>query len=72
MHESTVMRRLNALEKQLGTRLFERFPTGYIAMPAGEEICRTAQQMMAFKIKVFVVNIALIGEVIEMRGLGGI
>jgi DNA-binding transcriptional LysR family regulator len=45
VHESTVLRRLNALEKQLGTRLFERFPTGYIATPAGEEICRTAQQM---------------------------
>ncbi|MEH2411944.1 LysR family transcriptional regulator [Nostoc sp.] len=45
VHESTVLRRLNSLEKQLGTRLFERFPGGYLTTPAGEEVYRTAGQM---------------------------
>jgi DNA-binding transcriptional LysR family regulator len=45
VHESTVLRRLNALEKQLRTRLFERFSSGYILTPAGEEIYRTAEAM---------------------------
>lgn len=45
VHESTVLRRLNALEKQLGARLFDRFGSSYVATPAGEEVCRTAAQM---------------------------
>ena len=45
VHESTVLRRLNALEKQLETRLFERFPGGYVTTPAGEEVYQTAIQM---------------------------
>jgi len=45
VHQSTVFRRLNDLEKELGVRLFERLPTGYAATAAGEDICLVAERM---------------------------
>ena len=33
---STVLRRVTALEDELGVRLFERMPNGYFTTPAGE------------------------------------
>lgn len=45
MHQSTVFRRLNAIEKKLGVRLFERFPSGYVATPSGEEFCQVAARV---------------------------
>ncbi len=47
VHQSTVFRRLNALEKELGVRLFERLPSGYIPTSAGEEFCQTASGVEA-------------------------
>ena len=47
VHQSTVFRRLNALEKELGVRLFDRLSTGYAATAAGEEICKTAERIEA-------------------------
>jgi len=47
VHPSTVFRRLNALEESLGARLFEHRPEGYLATPAGEEICAAAERMEA-------------------------
>lgn len=47
VHQSTVFRRLNALEKELGVRLFERLPTGYATTAAGEEICQAAERIAA-------------------------
>lgn len=47
VHQSTVFRRLNALEKDLGVRLFERLPNGYITTAAGEEFCQTAERIEA-------------------------
>lgn len=38
VNHSTVFRRLNAFEKELGTRLFERLPGGYALTPMGEEL----------------------------------
>ncbi|MBL1266531.1 MAG: LysR family transcriptional regulator [Halomonas sp.] len=38
VNHSTVFRRLNAFEQQLGVRLFERLPTGYVPTPLGEEL----------------------------------
>lgn len=38
VNHSTVFRRLNALEKSLGARLFERLPGGYVPTPLGEEM----------------------------------
>lgn len=42
---STVSRRITAFEKQLGVRLFERLPSGYVPTPAGEAILASALQL---------------------------
>lgn len=41
----TMLRRLHAIEATLGVRLFERFRTGYVLTPAGEELLAAAQAM---------------------------
>ena len=41
---STVFRRLNALEADLDTRLFDRLPDGYVVTPAGERMRELARQ----------------------------
>ncbi|TFW16395.1 LysR family transcriptional regulator [Duganella callida] len=43
--QATVGRRLNALEKSLGVRLFLRTPSGYMATPAGELAVDAAEKM---------------------------
>jgi DNA-binding transcriptional LysR family regulator len=45
LNHSTVFRRLNALEQDLGSRLFERSRTGYVPTPAGEEMVSLAGRM---------------------------
>jgi DNA-binding transcriptional LysR family regulator len=45
LNHSTVFRRLNALEQDLGSRLFERARTGYVPTPAGEEMVSLATRM---------------------------
>jgi DNA-binding transcriptional LysR family regulator len=45
LNHSTVFRRLNALEQDLGSRLFERARTGYVPTPAGEEMVALASRM---------------------------
>jgi len=47
VNHSTVFRRLNALEEQLGVRLFERLPDGYVPTIEGEEIRRHAETIEA-------------------------
>ena len=47
VHQSTVFRRLNTLEKNLGVRLFERLPNGYVMTAAGEDFCQTAERIAA-------------------------
>ena len=42
---STVLRRLDAMEQRLQTRLFERLRSGYLPTPAGEEALAAARQM---------------------------
>lgn len=42
---STAFRRLNALEKELGVRLFERARDGYAATPAGEAMIAAAARV---------------------------
>jgi len=41
----TMLRRLNAIEATLGVRVFERFRTGYVPTPAGEELLAAARAM---------------------------
>ncbi|MFM9974086.1 MAG: LysR family transcriptional regulator [Beijerinckiaceae bacterium] len=45
LNHSTVFRRLNTLENELGSRLFERARTGYLPTPAGEEMVALATRM---------------------------
>lgn len=45
INQSTVFRRLGALEERLGTRLFERHRTGYAPTAAGEEMVALAERM---------------------------
>lgn len=44
---ATVFRRLGAIERRLGARLFERGRTGYAPTPAGEELAATAGRVEA-------------------------
>lgn len=43
-NHSTVFRRLNALEHDMGVRLFERLPEGYVPTAAGERLTELARQ----------------------------
>lgn len=45
VNHSTVFRRLNALEADLGVRLFERLPGGYALTAAGEEMRASAERI---------------------------
>ncbi|MEI5639850.1 MULTISPECIES: LysR family transcriptional regulator [unclassified Pseudoalteromonas] len=45
IHHSTVLRRINALEEALGTRLFHRHARGYQVTQAGEKLLLTASQI---------------------------
>src|SRR5262245_4318346 len=45
VNHTTVLRRVGALEKQLGLRLFERLPTGYVLTAGGEELIATARSV---------------------------
>src|SRR5258706_11350848 len=47
VNHSTVFRRLNAFERELGVRLFERLPEGYVPTVEGEEIRRQAEAIEA-------------------------
>lgn len=43
VNHTTVLRRLGAFEQQLGVRLFERLPTGYVLTAGGEELIAAAR-----------------------------
>ena len=45
VNHSTIFRRLGSIEQRLGTRLFERLPSGYVPTSAGEEMAAEARRM---------------------------
>jgi len=45
VNHSTVFRRINAIEKELNVRLFDRRPTGYVMTEAGEAAHRVASRI---------------------------
>lgn len=45
VNHTTVLRRIDAFEKRLGLRLFERLPTGYVLTAGGEELIAAARQV---------------------------
>lgn len=65
VNHSTVFRRLNALEEQLGVRLFERHATGYAPTAAGEEMVAVAERV---EDEVLELERRLLGRDIELRG----
>ncbi|PCJ39438.1 MAG: LysR family transcriptional regulator [Alphaproteobacteria bacterium] len=42
---STVARRIDAMEKKLAVRLFDRLPVGYVVTPVGEDMLKVAEHM---------------------------
>ncbi len=42
---STVARRIDAMERKLAVRLFDRLPTGYVVTPVGEDMLKVAEQV---------------------------
>jgi molybdenum-dependent DNA-binding transcriptional regulator ModE len=65
INHATVFRRLNALEKVLGVRLFERFRDGYSATPAGERLVAMAERVEA---EVIDASLALSGQDVRLEG----
>jgi DNA-binding transcriptional LysR family regulator len=67
VNHTTVLRRLNAAERRLGARLFERTPTGYLPTPAGEEIAEVAgrveEEVLAVERRVSGRDVGLTGAV---------
>lgn len=47
VNHATVLRRIAQLEEHLGTRMFEKLPSGYRMTAAGEEVLELAEQMEA-------------------------
>ena len=45
VNHTTVLRRIDAFERRLGLRLFERLPTGYVLTAGGEELIAAARQV---------------------------
>ena len=45
VNQSTVSRRINGFEQAMKVRLFERFPTGYVLTPEGEELLYSVQRI---------------------------
>lgn len=45
VNHTTVLRRVGALEKRLGLRLFERLPAGYVLTGGGEEMVEAARHI---------------------------
>jgi len=45
VNHTTVARRISSFEKQLGVRLFERLPNGYVLTATGEEMVKSAQSI---------------------------
>lgn len=45
VNASTVSRRIDAFEKKLGVRLFDRLPTGYVPTSAGEDMLKSVERI---------------------------
>lgn len=62
---STVSRRLDAMEKRFGTRLFDRTPEGFVPNASGARILARAQQIEA---EMMELERAVIGNDIRLQG----
>jgi len=66
VNHSTVFRRINAIEKSLGVRLFDRQPDGYAMTEAGEVVARTARRIAD---EVDTLDRQLLGRDLRLEGL---
>ena len=66
VNHSTVFRRINAIEKQLNVRLFDRQPSGYVMTEAGEAVKRTAERIDR---DVHALSRELLGRDLRLEGL---
>jgi DNA-binding transcriptional LysR family regulator len=64
-NHSTVFRKLNAIEKRMGVRLFERLPTGYEMTEAGEAAMHYAERIEG---EVHALERDLLGRDTRLRG----
>lgn len=62
---TTVFRRINAIEKKLAVRLFDRQPTGYAMTEAGELIKRSAERIDE---EVMALSRELLGKDLRLQG----
>lgn len=65
VNHTTVLRRIATFEDQLGVRLFERRPSGYVATPAGEELAEGARGM---RDRVHELERRLVGQDLRLTG----
>ncbi len=65
VNHSTVFRRVNALEKRMDVRLFERLKTGYVLTEAGEEILDRVQRI---ENEIHEIDRKLLGKDIRLSG----
>lgn len=65
VNHSTVLRRVTDFEKQLGVRLFERLPTGYVLTTAGEELAAAARDVQE---RVFSIERNVVGRDLRLTG----
>ncbi len=66
VNHATVLRRISQLEERLGTRMFERLPSGYRLTEAGEEVLELAIQMETSSHKL---ETRILGRDQSVRGL---
>lgn len=66
VNHSTVSRRIDGFEKKLGVRLFERFSSGYLVTPAGEEMRQSAEQIES---QVAIIDRRVVGRDSRLCGL---
>lgn len=65
VNHSTVFRRLNALEEEMGGRLFERFQHAYQLTPLGEEVLLLAQNI---EVSFDTIERHIVGQDIQPKG----
>jgi DNA-binding transcriptional LysR family regulator len=65
VNHSTVLRRVADFERQLGVRLFERLPTGYVLTGAGEELAAAARDVQE---RIFSIERRVVGRDLRLTG----
>ena len=65
VNQSTVSRRINGFEQEMKVRLFERFSTGYVLTPEGEELLHRVQRI---EDETHAIDRHVMGKNIELNG----